>query len=306
MSLLLPSSFKVEGERPQQTNPWLWLLELVVSRGDAVVPSVILRTTSGQTQINWPITAAGTGTGYLVNNGPGYGIGATSIAVDTGTGTILVGDQIQFAGHLTRYTVATALTAGVVVIAAPGLVASIANNEAVIVGPTETWYPFPFNFSPIEQNQEGDLPQLELSIDNTARFLSEHMHAGNGMEGNPATLFLVPTAALPLVYPNHQYQRWDLQVAGAVMGDEAIAIRLEMPNFFTSTSPTDCYVPSRCRWQYGGGQCGYVLNAFAAFATCPKTIQACIDRGADLVARGLPAVLPANYGGHPGVSVQRR
>ena len=240
MPLTLPTKFREEGERPQGTNPWLWLLQLVVSRGDELVPPVILRTTSGQAQLQWPL---GTWSG-----------------ADPATG----------------------LEQGA------------------------TWYPFPFDFSPIEQNQEGDLPQIELTVDNTARFLSEYLHAGNGMEGNQVTLFLVPSNALSLAYPTHQFQRWDMQVAGAVMNDDGVGIRLELPNFFTRTSPMDRYVPSRCRWQYGSGFCGYVLNAFAAFATCPKTIQACIERGADLVARGLPAVLPANYGGHPGVSVQRR
>lgn len=230
MPLTLPQKFRDEGERPQQTNPWLWLLELVISRGDELLPPVILRTTSGQAQLQWPLSD-------------------------------------------------------------PDLT---------------TWYPFPFDFSPIEMNQEGDLPQLELTVDNTTRFLSEYLHAGNGMEGNPAVLFLVPTGALGIAYPNHQFQRWDLQVAGAVMNEEGIGIRLEMPNFFTRTSPMDRYVPSRCRWQYGSGNCGYVLNEFAAFPTCSKLIGACIERGEDLRVRGLPVVLPANYGGHPGVSVQRR
>jgi hypothetical protein len=72
----------------------------------------------------------GTGSGYLVNNVGGYGIGATAIAVDTGVGTMLVGDRVKFAGHETLYTVATALTAGTVVIS-PGLTATIANNEVV-------------------------------------------------------------------------------------------------------------------------------------------------------------------------------
>lgn len=306
MPITLPQKFKDEGERPQQSNPWIWLLDLVVHRGDEVVAPVVLRTTSGEAELEWPLMALGTGEGYLVNNGAGYGIGATSIAVDTGTGTMLVGDQIKFAGHATLYTVATALTAGVVVIAAPGLVATVADNEAVTVGPNQqTWYPFPFTFSPIEMNQEGDLPQIELTVDNTARFLMQYLHDGDGIEGNRAILYLVPSGALSLVYPNHQYQRWDLEVAGVVANEEAIGIRLELPNFLQRRSPTDRYIPSRCRWQYGSGECGYVLNQFAAFATCNKTIGACIDRGADLIARGLPPVLPANYGGHPGVSVQR-
>jgi len=76
----------------------------------------------------------GTGSGYLVNNASGYAIGDTAITVDTGTGTILAGDVITFAGDTNKYVVATALAANVVTIAAPGLRAAHADNDAITVG----------------------------------------------------------------------------------------------------------------------------------------------------------------------------
>lgn len=76
----------------------------------------------------------GTGAGYLVNNGAGYAVGATTIAVDTGTGTILAGDVITFAGDANKYVVATALAGGSVVIAKPGLRQAVADDAAVTVG----------------------------------------------------------------------------------------------------------------------------------------------------------------------------
>jgi hypothetical protein len=239
MPLTLPQTFKDEGERPQQSNPWLWLLDLVVSRGDVGLPPVILRCTNGHGALTWPL-----GTPDLTDHPRPQG--------------------------------------------------------------ARTWYPFPFAHSGIEQNQEGDLPQVELTIDNSTRFLMSYLHSGDGLEGNRATLFLVPSNALSLTFPNHEFQAMDFAVAGAVANETAIGIRLERPNFFARSSPMDRYVPSRCRWPYGSEFCGYVLNGFAAFPKCPKTIDACIARGADLVARGYPAsILPANYGGHPGVSTQR-
>lgn len=78
------------------------------------------------------VHTAGTGTGYLVNNVAGYAVGATSIAVDTGTGTILKGDTINF-GDGFDYVVDTALTGGTVVIAEPGLRAAIADGATVTV-----------------------------------------------------------------------------------------------------------------------------------------------------------------------------
>lgn len=76
----------------------------------------------------------GTGSGYLVNNGAGYAIGSTAITVDTGTGTILAGDFITFAGDTNKYMVTVALTANVVTIGAPGLRQAVADNAAITVG----------------------------------------------------------------------------------------------------------------------------------------------------------------------------
>jgi hypothetical protein len=76
----------------------------------------------------------GSGTGYLVNNGAGYAIGATAITVDTGSGTILAGDSITFAGDTNKYVVVSALAANVVTIGAPGLRAAVADNTAITVG----------------------------------------------------------------------------------------------------------------------------------------------------------------------------
>ena len=75
----------------------------------------------------------GTGAGYLVNNGAGYAAGTTDITVDTGTGTILAGDVISFAGDSSKYCVESALAANVVKIAAPGLRVAAADNAAITV-----------------------------------------------------------------------------------------------------------------------------------------------------------------------------
>ena len=76
----------------------------------------------------------GTGAGYLVNNGAGYAVGDKAITVDTGTGTIVLGDVITATGDTNKYVVGTALAANVVTLNKPGLLQTLADNVALTVG----------------------------------------------------------------------------------------------------------------------------------------------------------------------------
>lgn len=75
----------------------------------------------------------GTGSGYVTNLGAPLAIGATTIAVDTGTGTIVAGDVVTFAGDTNKYVVTTALSGGSFVIGEPGLRQTLADGVAVTI-----------------------------------------------------------------------------------------------------------------------------------------------------------------------------
>lgn len=80
----------------------------------------------------------GTGTGYLTNLGATLPVGSTDIILDTGTGTIVAGDVVTFAGDANQYVVKTGVSgAGTLVIAGPGLRQTLANDVALtVVGST--------------------------------------------------------------------------------------------------------------------------------------------------------------------------
>ena len=74
--------------------------------------------------------AVGTGTSYVLNGAASEG--DTTIAIDTGSGTILAGDIVTIDGN--KYVVETGVAAaGDLVIAAPGLVADVADTSTVTV-----------------------------------------------------------------------------------------------------------------------------------------------------------------------------
>jgi len=75
---------------------------------------------------------AGTGASYQLNGA--HVTGATTITVDTGSGTILAGDIVTIGSY--KYVVATVLSGGSFTIGAPGLLADHADNVAVTVNAT--------------------------------------------------------------------------------------------------------------------------------------------------------------------------
>ena len=85
-----------------------------------------------------PVTA-GTGASYTTT-AAGFAVGTTSIPLITGTGTVLAGDIVTFAGDANKYIVTSGVAApGTITIAEPGLrVAMSAATKAMTVFATST------------------------------------------------------------------------------------------------------------------------------------------------------------------------
>lgn len=83
----------------------------------------------------------GTGASYVTDTGATYPVGTTTIHVDTGTGTILAGDVVTFAGDSNKYIVVTGFAGdgdGDIVIAGPGLQQTLADGVAMTIGASTT------------------------------------------------------------------------------------------------------------------------------------------------------------------------
>jgi hypothetical protein len=81
------------------------------------------------------LVTKGTGASYTTS-AAGFAVGTTSIPIITGTGTVLAGDIVTFAGDTNKYVVATGVAApGTIVLAQPGLrVAIPASATAMTIG----------------------------------------------------------------------------------------------------------------------------------------------------------------------------
>lgn len=80
----------------------------------------------------------GTGANYQINNGAGYAAGIKTVAVDTGTGTVLVGDTVTFGGVSGQYAVTAPLASGSFSFE-PGLASAVADNAAVTLIRNPAW-----------------------------------------------------------------------------------------------------------------------------------------------------------------------
>lgn len=83
---------------------------------------------SGQVQSH----TKGTGSSYQLD--AAGAVGATSLSVDTGSGTILAGDVVTFAGDSNKYVVNTDAASGDFTIGGPGLRTALADNTAMTIG----------------------------------------------------------------------------------------------------------------------------------------------------------------------------
>ncbi len=83
---------------------------------------------------SYPIAVHTKGGGTSYQLSAAGAVGDTTINVDTGSGTLLAGDIVTFAGTSTKYVANAALSGGVFTIGAPGLLAIEADNDAITIG----------------------------------------------------------------------------------------------------------------------------------------------------------------------------
>ena len=113
----------------------------------------------------------GTGTSYATNLGSTLAKGSQSIALDTGSGTILAGDIVTFAGDSNKYVVSADGTTTLVTIGEPGLRQTLANDVAMTIGNDYTpsialhKSAIALAIRPPKAPEEGDMMTRELVTD---------------------------------------------------------------------------------------------------------------------------------------------
>lgn len=162
------------------------------------------------------------------------------------------------------------------------------------------WYPAPMELGPIEASSEGDLPTVDLRVGLAGAAVRARVDAWGGLAGQEVRVRLLSTRDLSAPTP---VMDGLFEVVGSGVTDRGVTLRLAAFNLHQAKLPNASYLRGYCRYaEFGGAQCGYNRSApGAAFTACPRTWDACIERGDDEVARGLQRLHPMRFGGHPGI-----
>lgn len=89
-------------------------------------------------KITGPASKGTANAAYVIDGTGNTAVGSTTIKLKTGAGTILAGDLLTIGGYI--YVVKTALAGALVVIQSPGLVAAVADGDAVALSSGSTLY----------------------------------------------------------------------------------------------------------------------------------------------------------------------
>lgn len=188
------------------------------------------------------------------------------------------------------------------------VVVQLANAAADVWWGGMQFHAYPITQSPVVEDAQGNFPSIDVVLGDVGGLLMRYLQGVNGVRyfvGQEATAWLVNRSNLGAA----NYSRFDFLIDtwASNVSRNAVALRLQLPNWFRVITPTDRFHAQICDAQFGNMEtgCPYIVNSFAAFTSCNQTLNDCKARGADMVNRNLPPLLPQMFGAFPGVGNDR-
>lgn len=162
------------------------------------------------------------------------------------------------------------------------------------------WYPAGFVFGDVEERGDGSLPSIKITIGNASLETRQTLESYDGLTDQPAALRLVNLA---LTGSTANQISFEGEVGEPTITTEGITFPITSINLTERVFPALRYVARTCGApKLGEGLCPYpVDNPSAAYSSCPRSREACSDRGDDMVSLGLDRLLPLRFGGNLGI-----
>lgn len=128
-------------------------------------------------------------------------------------------------------------------------------------GDSLKWYPAPITHGGIEQDGEGGLPTIEISLANASLEIAPTVDSSDGFIGREVEIHVV--SALQLDDPEASVSEL-AEVISCSMTAEVVTFQVAAYNLFQAQFPPFLFSKYKCRWRFGSAGCGYNLNATGA------------------------------------------
>lgn len=153
----------------------------------------------------------------------------------------------------------------------------------------QNWQAFVFELDEIEQNSDGEIPQVELRVANPSRVFEPYVDMydtyikRNGFEPIQVHILVINTADLSSNVPvvDHEYELKTPECSG-----EWIKFTLGASNPFDLRFPGERLLKGHCRFRFRDRRCGYA----GADASCAHTLAACRQKGNSVRFGGFPGI----------------
>lgn len=168
------------------------------------------------------------------------------------------------------------------------------------------WYPFPVATGDLLQQSRGDLTDTTFNVANVTLEISALLDQYDGLTGEEVIISLVNRAGV--TDPNAE-DTTQGKVLRCHVTDTVASFTVSATNLTKILFPKRRMMANRCASLFGGIECGYTIPAAAGdtvgtgFSTCSRELEACEERGADEVARGLVRMHPRRFNCAPGMRI---
>ena len=167
-------------------------------------------------------------------------------------------------------------------------------------GNPTVWSPFPCGLSVIEEDTEGNLPELTLTVSNATREIMALLIAHDYLLDQRVELYLV--------HKNHlanpaAASRFVFTITEVTADTEAVTFALSTQDLYRYEIPGNRILKDWCGETYKGSRCGFTGDPSETLGPCLKTLAECRRRDAWQVANGEEGRQSKRYGAWPSLPV---
>lgn len=162
-------------------------------------------------------------------------------------------------------------------------------------GQTKVFYPFPMAFGSLEDDSQGNVHSLTVSLSNVTQELIPYLFKGDGFMQRNAVLYIAHRSSMTVT--DCIQRKYKVTSAGADLS--VVTMTMKAPINWEREIPQE-QLGRHCSAIYQGEVCAYR----GPLASCLFTYADCVAHGDEEVSRGYPRQHPARFDGFPALSMR--